>query len=215
MTQASVEERLDGVSVPIGSKTTRNRLLELLGKHIQRKRSRTDENQQRIKSATQNARARQSQMSTLVPPNAPSSIPTVPLVTPASPPADEVQTRTTDFCKLNDSQLAGLLRTVGFDTGPLYRAQLITQCQAYHELSEFHFVILCTSLSLEIHTSIFFFKYKQLLSQQTFTPIQIIQLLSRLPRHSRWRSHLVILHKFNLRTIPKHICLRLRLNSQR
>ncbi|EGF98613.1 uncharacterized protein MELLADRAFT_113389 [Melampsora larici-populina 98AG31] len=134
LTQASVEERLDEVGVPIGSKTTRNGLLELLGKHIQRKRLRTDENRQRIKSATQKARARQSEISTLVPPNAPSSIPTVPLVTPASPPADEVQTPTTDFCKFNDSQLVDLLRTVGVDTGPLDRAQLITQCQAYHEL---------------------------------------------------------------------------------
>lgn len=145
MTETSVKERLDRVGVPIGPKTTRNGLLDLLSRHVIRKKLRADKDQHRIKPASQIARGRE------ITPSVPSIAP--PIV-PASPPADEVQVQPpqVDFSRFDDTQLAHLLRDLGVNATGLNRDTLISQCQAYNELSEYHpFVIkfiLCSSLIL-------------------------------------------------------------------
>lgn len=155
-TSAGAIKCLDDVGVPIGPKTTRTRLLDLLNKHVTRKRVRTGDHPKptrRSKSARE-----QIQHNITLPPNALAfgaqgtstaiETETSPAIKTQISPAievqetgvgdggrgSEVQEPTEDFSQFQDSQLVQLLWMVGVNTEALDRTVLIRQCEAYHEL---------------------------------------------------------------------------------
>lgn len=127
LTEAGAKDRLDQFGVRVGPKTTRNRILQLLDKHVMRKRLRTEDQ-------PKNKRHSESAHETIQ-----HNIPEV---------QDRgVRASNLDYSQLQDYQLVQLLRMVGVDAERFDRKSLIHQCEAYSELREYN----CSSLLFQCY----------------------------------------------------------------
>jgi hypothetical protein len=108
------------VDLSTGRKTSRERLLDILGQHVKQKKP-------RLSSRSVQSRRRSTFEGDPKPPdsNDVSQLPT------PTPPTDQV-----NYERFNNSQLIDMLKDVGLDTDDLSRIELLKNCKIYTDLSE-------------------------------------------------------------------------------
>lgn len=123
----SKKEALKDVGVLVGSKTTRERFIELLGRHVKRKKVKVD-------SGLSGPALRSQTISKEVGKIGPSEV--VDVV--ASSPSSGIPQ--VNFSKYNTLQLSKMLRDVGLDIHDADKDNLVKHCKIYNDLSEFLFL---------------------------------------------------------------------------
>lgn len=114
--QPGIQASLEDVGVSVGTKTCRERLLELLNKHITPKRPRLSRQKGRIQSKNDLQLGKRR-----------NRVPVLRTLEPAT--KEEV-----NFSIYNDSQLIEMLQDIGLNTRGLDKKALIKSCRTYSNL---------------------------------------------------------------------------------
>lgn len=120
------ETALEDVGISIGPKTSRDRLLDLLGKHIKRKKVKCDlQPGPARRSQTSNRQVQQSMNVT----NDDAKVSKCVGVTHHPEPGQEYE-------NFERSALVDMLKVVGLNTQGMEKVELVRLCRVYHDLSE-------------------------------------------------------------------------------
>lgn len=132
----SKKDSLERLGLSVGPKTTRDRLLDLLGKHVTKKRPRLSSQPPLVRSrkkctfdrTTTTKRPRPS------PPDRSRKKSTFNnTATTVKPSNNQI-----NYEQFDDSQLIYMLKDVGLDTDGFSRIELLKNCNSYHDMSKHH-----------------------------------------------------------------------------
>lgn len=118
-----IEASLEEVGVSVGGKTTRERLLDLLSRHVKAKKPRiSSQNTSRIRSKKEKARREDAHKKKEI--------------ETGSLNRQNVSNTTVDYSIFQESMLVDMLRTVGVDPKGFDKEKLVQTCRTYSDLCE-------------------------------------------------------------------------------